>query len=382
MSTYITTIRRLNLLLLAILATAASVSPATAVERRCFPEAAPAIRACIEGRFAQYWRQHGGLPIFGYPLSELVEQPNADTGTPHLTQYLERHRFEAHPQNNAPYDVLLGRLGAEALEHQGRNWQTFPKAAPSAARYFAQTGHAITHAPFWRYWHGHGLEFDGRPGFSVAESVALFGFPLSEPQLETNASGHTVLTQWFERARFEDHGAQGVRLGLLGAETTTDQRGVDLSQPDTAGEQAPTPSATAPASLHDAARQLFDRTNQRRQAEFGKALFIYRDDLQAIGDRIAQEWTAARKNGGNSRILIERYNQQLGAMSPRAGVIAAVEDAPLEAGCKGIDPHDPIAKAVDPYVVGYNARTLTIGVYGPYSGVCGRAMTVIYVVGY
>ncbi len=43
--------------------------------------------------------------------------------------------------------------------------------------------------------------------------------PLSEPQTETNAAGDTVLTQWFERARFEDHGAKGVLLGLLGNET-------------------------------------------------------------------------------------------------------------------------------------------------------------------
>jgi len=28
----------------------------------------------------------------------------------------------------------------------------------------------------------------------------------------------TRLTQWFQRARFEDHGAQGLLLGLLGNE--------------------------------------------------------------------------------------------------------------------------------------------------------------------
>jgi hypothetical protein len=36
--------------------------------------------------------------------------------------------------------------------------------------------------------------------------------------METNLSGDTVLTQWFERARFEDHGAKGVLLGLLSRE--------------------------------------------------------------------------------------------------------------------------------------------------------------------
>lgn len=55
-----------------------------------------------------------------------------------------------------------------------------------------------------------------------AESLALFGFPISEPMMETNAEGDTVLTQWFERARFEFHPNNPpqyqVLLGLLGKE--------------------------------------------------------------------------------------------------------------------------------------------------------------------
>jgi hypothetical protein len=31
-----------------------------------------------------------------------------------LTQWFERARFEEHPQNAPPYNVLLGRLGAES----------------------------------------------------------------------------------------------------------------------------------------------------------------------------------------------------------------------------------------------------------------------------
>ena len=59
--------------------------------------------------------------------------------------------------------------------------------------------------------------------YSYAENLALFGLPLTEPKLETNQTGATVLTQWFERARFEyfttNSGAKIVLLGLLGAET-------------------------------------------------------------------------------------------------------------------------------------------------------------------
>nr|MBA2454691.1 ScyD/ScyE family protein [Chloroflexia bacterium] len=50
----------------------------------------------------------------------------------------------------------------------------------------------------------------------------LFGYPISQAEMETNAAGDTVLTQWFERARFEFHPdnpeGQQVLLGLLGVE--------------------------------------------------------------------------------------------------------------------------------------------------------------------
>ena len=124
-------------------------------------------------------------------------------------------------------NVLLGRLGVEALERQGIDWQTLPRADARTAHYFRETGHAI--APeFWGYWSSHGLELDGRRGASAGESLALFGYPISEAQIETNASGDRVLTQWFERARLEYHptnpAPHRVLLGRLGAELR-DQHG-------------------------------------------------------------------------------------------------------------------------------------------------------------
>ena len=67
------------------------------------------------------------------------------------------------------------------------------------------------------------LEFDGQGGTSTAESLALFGLPLSPPLMEQNADGGTYLTQYFERARFEYHPENAatpyaVLLGLLGRE--------------------------------------------------------------------------------------------------------------------------------------------------------------------
>jgi TolB protein len=71
-------------------------------------------------------------------------------------------------------------------------------------------------------WRAEGLEFDGQPGSSEAENLALFGLPLTGEFETTLADGNTYTVQWFERARFERHPENqqpyNVLLGLLGAE--------------------------------------------------------------------------------------------------------------------------------------------------------------------
>jgi hypothetical protein len=143
------------------------------------------------------------LPVFGYAKTTTYLSDG------HTAQIFERNRLEYHPQNPPPYDVQLGLLGEERLIQFGRVWQNEPKGTPQAGcRYFAETGHTLCE-PFLSYWRTHGIELDGKRGFSEAECLALFGYPITE-----NEQG----TQWFQRARFEDHGRDGVLLGLLGNE--------------------------------------------------------------------------------------------------------------------------------------------------------------------
>jgi hypothetical protein len=61
-------------------------------------------------KFTAYWQANGGLAQFGYPLTELFEQQLED-GNTYEVQYFERARFEYHPENQPPYDVLLGQFG-------------------------------------------------------------------------------------------------------------------------------------------------------------------------------------------------------------------------------------------------------------------------------
>jgi hypothetical protein len=191
-------------------------APAQAAKDICFPQ----VPDCITFRFAAYWRDNGGLAVFGLPLTTAKNEKVGDQK--YKVQYFERARFEYHKGDPLPYDVLLGRIGVDRLTAQGRDWQTFPKADPKAPHYFAETGHAI--APqFWGFWSSNGLEFDGnKKRKSPAESLALFGLPVSEPQMEPGSDGQMYLTQWFERAKFEYHpenkAPYNVLLGRLGAE--------------------------------------------------------------------------------------------------------------------------------------------------------------------
>lgn len=177
--------------------------------------------------FKTFWEASGGVPVFGYPLTEEFDEFNGDLQTSFTTQYFERQRLEFHHENvGTPYEVLLGRLGTQLLEAQGRYWELLPKADPATPHYFPATGQAI--APeFWDYWRMHGLEF-GDADVSEREALALFGYPITPAMPERNPDGDLVLTQWFERARFEYHPDNPaefrVLLGRLGAEALT-QRG-------------------------------------------------------------------------------------------------------------------------------------------------------------
>lgn len=204
-------------LLLALLLAAAPQGQAAAQSaERCFAETAQ----CIRGEIRTFWERNGGLPVFGLPLGP--QQAVTEGGKTIQMQRFERNRIELHPENKAPYNVQLGRLGADRLAQQGRDWQNFERPAATAAgcRLFSQTGHTVCGeflAAFGRY----GLSFANTPGISPAESLALFGLPLSEAMTET-IGGKEYTIQWFERARFELHPENktpyNVLFGRLGAE--------------------------------------------------------------------------------------------------------------------------------------------------------------------
>jgi hypothetical protein len=170
----------------------------------------------LSGQFKAFWDRSGGLPVFGFPLTaERGEDGNT-------AQYFERQRFELHPENaGTPYEVLLGLLGtAEAERRDLLVTEPFAPlisdAVPPDCVFVAETAHSLC-AGFRTYWESHGLEF-GDEGTSYREALALFGYPISEEFVDPDTG---LMTQYFQRARFEFHPTNPpewqVLLGRVGA---------------------------------------------------------------------------------------------------------------------------------------------------------------------
>lgn len=122
----------------------------------CFAETG----LCIDGPIRTFWEQHGGLPVFGYPITPQREE--RIDGQALQVQWFERNRLELHPENEPPYDVQLGRLGADRLAAQGRDWLAFPKDSQAAdgCQFFAETEFAVC-GDVLTQWQTHGLDITG-----------------------------------------------------------------------------------------------------------------------------------------------------------------------------------------------------------------------------
>ena len=167
----------------------------------------PQTKHSLSGVFLRYWRERGGLPVYGYPLTEEFIETSPTDGKPYKVQYFERNRFEYHPENKPPFDVQLGLLGVQAL--RGRVFPVGPGYVPGPDTvYFPQVGYSLG-GTFLQFWQENG-------------GLAQFGYPVSEPVIEqSEVDDRTYLVQYLERARFELHPENAgtpyeVLLGLLG----------------------------------------------------------------------------------------------------------------------------------------------------------------------
>jgi peptide/nickel transport system substrate-binding protein len=183
----------------------------------------------VAGRFLEVWSAQGNdqanTYVNGLPITARRAEISTEDGKSYDTQWFERAKYEAHPENKAPYDVLLGRLGAVQVEGRSRIDPATGKISDPANAAFAgidkpadangtskvwfqETKHSVS-GKILEYWNKYG-------------GLQQFGFPLSEAFTEASTDGKNYTTQYFERARFEVHPEKAdpyaVELGLLGVQ--------------------------------------------------------------------------------------------------------------------------------------------------------------------
>lgn len=67
--------------------------------------------------FRAYWEEHGGVTVFGLPISEEFVELNPTDGKRYDVQYFERAKFERHPEfAGTPNEIQLGFLGAQLYQ--------------------------------------------------------------------------------------------------------------------------------------------------------------------------------------------------------------------------------------------------------------------------
>jgi protocatechuate 3,4-dioxygenase beta subunit len=200
------------------------------------PQATPTVAAAgshtfqetghtVSGDFWTAWlggRSYAdSLYINGLPVTSVRDEVSPTDGKTYKTQWFERARFEYHPENAAPNNVLLGLLGNVAAQ---------TKQSQAAFKSINNPGGATT----WYSKTGHTLGDANVGGQAIASAwtrlggLAQFGYPISQPFMEVSKDdGKTYLVQYFERQRLEYHPenkgtAYEVLLGRLGAEQVTD----------------------------------------------------------------------------------------------------------------------------------------------------------------
>lgn len=175
--------------------TEASATPtvATPISPTITEGASPVATGAIE----QFIQQNGKTLALGSATSA----PFTSAANGVVGQYFANAVLEYHPElAGTPYAVELSRVGVALASAndlgQSAPFQPLPAdTQPDANCWFVQaTGHRLC-GGFRDYWRSQGLDL-GDPGVSYRESLALFGYPISEEFVDP-ASGLTV--QYFER---------------------------------------------------------------------------------------------------------------------------------------------------------------------------------------
>jgi peptidoglycan-N-acetylglucosamine deacetylase len=196
----------------------------------------------LRGELLEFWLEYGGLPVFGFPVSDEIEQNDL------TVQYFERAVLELHPDDEPDWRVQLRRLGEDASGPEIRRNGAFnPDEDRDSLRYFPETSQVLDNR-FYGYWDSHG-------------GVRIFGYPISS---EFEANG--IRYQYFERSILEYH--------------EDNPSGWRILQPHLGSEAAEHDGVDTSPQPHDGYTQVFEQqTSGRGAAGLGeRVVYLTFDD--------------------------------------------------------------------------------------------------------
>ena len=183
--------------------------------------------------------------------------------------------------------------------------------AQSTERCFTETGHCIG-GPIRTFWERNG-------------GLAVFGYPISAPQRETNADGWTGPTQWFQRDRLEDHGALGVMGGRLG-----DQLLATMGRPWQ--RRAPPETRAGCRTFPQTGYAVCEPFLSYWERNGGLARFGY--PISSVEEQIIGDWVGdvqyfeRRAMEHHTELAGTSYEILLGLLGQRLSTVAAVDACP------------------------------------------------------
>jgi hypothetical protein len=191
--------------------------------------------------FYNFWQNHMGEELFGWPISEPFEETNPEDGGTHLVQYFARARLEYHPElAGTAYAVSVADLGTE--QARARGWFNdanpgygLPNPSSQLSVISNQSATDFADPAFQKTWE--------RTDRVVAEGKAgrtwLWGEKpfQSAQEAYAEAPGSQRLVQYFDKSRMEITNPGGdknskwyVTNGLLVKELITGQMQVGDNQ--------------------------------------------------------------------------------------------------------------------------------------------------------
>jgi hypothetical protein len=177
--------------------------PATPQQSQTFTQTGFTVSQPLLG----FWRAYGGVPIFGYPISDVLTERSASSADIEV-QYFERARLEVHREAVGTSDyVRTGTIGLEA-PRPGTPLSQLPDGLLGDQVVLGAANIPVPEK-FFNFWANSGGKL-------------IFGEPVTRVLSET-VGGVPLAVQYFQNARLEYHpeaaGTPGeITLGLLGAE--------------------------------------------------------------------------------------------------------------------------------------------------------------------